>query len=166
MASVWGETLVARCGWNQLLPLSSVIFWGSLDGFGTLLVVVVVVLGNWLNWLFLSKVPVGHWMAQKPALAAASLDSSPMLISSTFGDSAPQTPPLALGGPGGQADCHRRASVEIAGGRIGLFSRIRSSSSITAVDRRGSSYGNMKKPKLYIGISLLPKLDISVIVVF
>lgn len=90
------------------------------------------------NLLLLSKVPVCHCISQKPALDA-SLDSSPILISSSFGDSAPQIPP-ALGGPGEQADCHRSANVDMAGGRIGLFSNIRSSSSITLVDNRGSNY--------------------------
>lgn len=62
-----------------------------------------------------------------------------MLRSSSLGDSAPQGCPDELGGPGGQADCHRSAKVDIGGGRTGLLSRIRSSSSITAVDKRGSN---------------------------
>lgn len=69
-----------------------------------------------------------------------------MLISSSLGDSAPQMPP-ALGGPGGQADCHRSANVDMAGGRTGLFSSIRSSSNMTPVDRRGKSY-NLKQKKV------------------
>lgn len=60
-------------------------------------------------------------------------------MSSSFGDSAPQGTPVELGGPGGQADCHRRASVEIGGGLTGLLSKIRSISSITPVESRGKS---------------------------
>lgn len=66
-----------------------------------------------------------------------------MLNSSSFGESAPQRP-LELGGPGGQADCHRNAKVDIAGGRTGLFSNIRSNSSITLVDKRGSNCVRMR----------------------
>lgn len=62
-----------------------------------------------------------------------------MLISSSFGDSAPQIAP-AFGAPGGQADCHRSANVDIAGGLTGLLSKIRSNSSITLVDKRGNSF--------------------------
>lgn len=90
-----------------------------------------------INLLFLSKVPECHWISQKPTLDA-SFDSSPMLISSSFGDSTPQILPDP-GAPVGQADCHRSANVDIAGGRIGLFSKMRSNSSITPVDRRGSN---------------------------
>lgn len=100
-----------------------------------------VVVVDFKNLLLLSKVPVCHWISQKPALDA-SFDSSPILISSSFGDSAPQMPVL-LGGPGGQADCHRSANVDIAGGLTGLFSSIRSNSSITPVDKRGSNYFNI-----------------------
>lgn len=63
--------------------------------------------------------------------------------SSCFGESAPQgPPPLRLSGPCGQADCHRSASVDIIGGLTGLFSNIRSNSSITLDDSRGNSCGN------------------------
>lgn len=50
-------------------------------------------------------------------------------------------PLLELGnsGLGGPADCHLIISVEIMGGLTGLLSRMRSSSSITAAERRGSS---------------------------
>lgn len=89
------------------------------------------------NLLVVSKVSFGHWISQKPTLDA-SFDSSPMLISSSFGDSAPQRAP-ALGCPGGQADCHRSANVDMAGGRTGLFSKMRSNSSITPDDSRGSN---------------------------
>lgn len=93
-----------------------------------------------INLLFLSKVPECHWISQKPTLDA-SFDSSPMLISSSFGDSIPQIlpPDPGPGGPVGQADCHRSANVDIAGGLIGLFSKMRSNSSITPVDKRGSN---------------------------
>lgn len=80
-------------------------------------------------------------MRQKPCLAASLASASSMNASSScLGESAPQgPPPLRLSGPCGQADCHRSASVDIIGGRTGLFSSIRSSSSITLDDRRGSS---------------------------
>lgn len=42
-------------------------------------------------------------------------------------------------GFGGPADCHLIIKVEIIGGLTGLLSRMRSSSSITAAERRGSS---------------------------
>lgn len=92
------------------------------------------------NLLVGSKVSFCHWISQKPTLDA-SFDSSPMLISSSFGDSVPQSNPGA-DCPGGQADCHRSASVDIAGGRTGLFSSMRSNSSITLVDKRGNSCKN------------------------
>lgn len=101
------------------------------------------------NLLFVSKVSFCHWISQKPTFDA-SFDSSPMLISSsTFGDSAPQSSPGA-DCPGGQADCHRRANVDIAGGRTGLFSNIRSNSSITLVDRRGRSCNCQENSKFFI----------------
>lgn len=66
-------------------------------------------------------------------------------MSSSFGDSAPQGTPVELGGPGGQADCHRSARVEIGGGLTGLLSRMRSISNITPVDSRGRSWGKYSK---------------------
>lgn len=71
-----------------------------------------------------------------------------MLTSSSFGVSAPQGPPMELGGPGGPADCHLSASVDIAGGLIGLFSSILSNSSMTPVDNRGRSC-KIKENKLF-----------------
>lgn len=89
------------------------------------------------NLLVIAKVSFGHCISQKATLDV-SLVSSHMLISSSFGDSAPQMTPEP-DAPGGQADCHRSASVDIAGGRTGLLSRIRSISSITLVDKRGNN---------------------------
>lgn len=80
-----------------------------------------------------------------------------MLMSSSLGDSAPHGTPLSLGGPGGQADCHRSASVDIGGGRTGLFSRMRSISSITPVDSRGSNC-KLSDPKWnYCTTNCIPK---------
>lgn len=95
------------------------------------------------NLLVVSKVSFCHWISQKPTFDA-SFDSSPMLISSSFGDSAPQSKPGA-GCPGGQADCHRSANVDMAGGRTGLFSKMRSNSSITLDDKRGSSWNSEQR---------------------
>lgn len=108
------------------------------------------------NLLSLPKDSLCHWITQKPCLEASFASGSSLQnadSSSFFGDSTPKgpiplpimpalplRPPLKLGGPWGQADCHRNASVEIMGGRTGLFSKIRSNSSITLVERRGSNY--------------------------
>lgn len=89
------------------------------------------------NLLVIAKVSFCHCISQKATLFV-SLVSSHMLISSSFGDSAPQMTPEP-DATGGQADCHRSASVDIAGGRTGLLSRIRSISSITLVDNRGNN---------------------------
>lgn len=90
------------------------------------------------NLLVIAKVSFCHCISQKATLDV-SLFSSHMLISSSFGDSAPQMTPEP-DAPGGQADCHRSASVDMAGGRTGLLSRIRSSSSMTLVDNRGNNW--------------------------
>lgn len=102
-------------------------------------------------------------MRQKPCLAASLASASSMNASSScLGESAPQgPPPLRLSGPCGQADCHRSASVDIIGGRTGLFSSIRSSSSITLDDRRGSScrrrcYNTIQFDGSPISFSVLP----------
>jgi len=107
-----------------------------------LLLRLVLLLITFKNLLSLSKDSFRHWMRQNPCLAAslAASTSSMKASSSCFGESAPQgPPPLRLSGPCGHADCHRSARVEIIGGRTGLFSRIRSSSSMTLEESRGSS---------------------------
>lgn len=86
------------------------------------------------NLLSVSKVSFCHCISQKATLDA-SFESSHKLIISSFGDSVPQNG-ATFPGP---ADCHRSANVDIAGGRIGLLSNMRSNSSITLFDRRGNS---------------------------
>lgn len=56
-------------------------------------VVMLAGFGFEVNLLLLAKVPVCHCISQKPPLDA-SLESSPMLISSSLGDSAPQITPV------------------------------------------------------------------------
>lgn len=86
------------------------------------------------NLLSMSKVSSCHCISQKATLDA-SFESSHKLIFSSFGDSVPQNG-ATFPGP---ADCHRSANVDIAGGRIGLLSNMRSISSITLLDKRGNS---------------------------
>lgn len=88
------------------------------------------------NLLSMSKISFCHCISQKATLA--SFESSHKLMFSSFGDSVPQSTPEP-GTPEGQADCHRSANVDIGGGRIGLLSSMRSSSSITLDDSRGKS---------------------------
>lgn len=118
---VFEEKLVGAIGLKVfVLPSAEVVTSGLFD-------TVVFV-----NLLSLSKISFCHCMAQKATLDV-SFESSHKLIVSSFGVSVPQVTPA------GPTDCHRSASVDIIGGRIGLFSNIRSNSSITLVDRRGSN---------------------------
>lgn len=95
-----------------------------------------------------------HCISQNFPSAFASLSPSQLVASSTqfgfvFVAEAATTAPELLKLPllefgissegGGPADCHRIISVDIMGGLTGLFSRMRSSSSITAAERRGSN---------------------------
>lgn len=124
---VLGEKLVGAIGLKVFeMPPAEAVTSGLFD-------TVVFV-----NLLSMSKISFCHCISQKATLDA-SFESSHKLIVSSFGVSVPQV------APAGQADCHRNASVDIIGGRIGLLSNIRSNSSITLVDKRGNSCNNKKK---------------------
>lgn len=96
-----------------------------------------------------------HCISQNFPSALASLSPPSQLVASStqfgfvFVAEAATTAPELLKLPllefgissegGGPADCHRIMRVDIMGGLTGLFSRMRSSSSITAADKRGSN---------------------------
>lgn len=86
------------------------------------------------NLLSMSKISFCHCISQKATLDASFESSHKLIVSSPFGVFVPQ-----VRSPVGPADCHRSANVDIAGGRIGLLSNIRSSSSITLDESRGNN---------------------------
>lgn len=92
----------------------------------------------------LSTVPgmnLCHWISQKLSFEV-SFSSPAKLRLSSLGE--PTMPLMTEAGPWlycepGPPDCHLSASVEIGAGLTGLFSRILSTSIITAMVRRGRS---------------------------